>query len=72
METILQWAGLTLIALLLGAAIGLLLGFPTMLLWNAVIPGIFSLPTIDFFQALALNLLCSILFKSSPSSSSNK
>jgi hypothetical protein len=72
METILQWGGLALLALLLAAVIGALVAYPTMLLWNAVIPSIFSLPTIDFFQALALNLICSIFFKSSLSSSSNK
>lgn len=72
METILQWGGLVLLALLLGAAIGALVAYPTMLLWNAVVPGIFGLPAIDFGQAVALNILSSIFFKSSPSSSSNK
>ena len=70
METILNWVGLGLITLLLAIALAVFTAYPTMLLWNVVIPGIFGLPTIDFLQALALSLLCSILFKSSGSSSS--
>ena len=48
--------------------IGLLLAFPTMLLWNWLMPLIFGLIKINFWQALGLNVLSSILFK--PSSSS--
>jgi len=35
-----------------------------MLLWNWLIPGIFGLETITFWQALGLNLLSGLLFKS--------
>ena len=41
-----------------------LLALPTMLLWDAVMPAIFALPEITFFQALGLNLLCGFLFRS--------
>lgn len=33
-----------------------------MLLWNWLMPGIFGLPTIGFWQAAGLLLLCKILF----------
>ena len=34
----------------------------TMLLWNALLPGIFELPKIDFWQALGLLVLSRLLF----------
>ena len=40
-----------------------LLGYPTMLLWNWLMPDLFSLPYITFWQACGINLLASILFK---------
>jgi hypothetical protein len=44
--------------------IALILGLPVMWLWNWLMPSIFNLPTITFIQAIGLNLLTSILFKS--------
>ena len=42
-----------------------LLSLPVMLLWDAVIPGIFpGLHEITWFQAWGLSLLCGLLFKS--------
>jgi len=38
---------------------------PTWLLWNWLMPHIFGLPTISLLQALGLNILAGILFKSS-------
>lgn len=49
-----------------------LLGFPLMFLWNVLMPELFGLKTIGFWQAVGLNVLCSILFKGSSSSSSSK
>jgi hypothetical protein len=40
----------------------LLLGLPLMLLWNWLMPVIFGLSEISFWQAVGLNLLASILF----------
>ena len=51
------------------AAIGIigvvvvLLGWPLMMLWNWLMPTIFSLTEITFWQAVGLNFLSSILFK---------
>jgi hypothetical protein len=62
--------GLAAIALFIGLAVALIVAFPVMLLWNALMPDLFGLQLIGFWQALGLTVLCSILFKSSNSSSS--
>ena len=51
---------------------GIILGLPVMLLWNWLMPVIFSLPTITFFQAIGLNILFGILFRASSSTSKEK
>jgi hypothetical protein len=43
----------------------ILLAIPTMVLWNYVMPYVFGLTQITLFQAMALNILSGILFKSS-------
>ncbi len=43
----------------------ILLAIPTMVLWNYVMPSVFGLVPISLFQAMALNILSGILFKSS-------
>lgn len=42
--------------------VALLLGLPLMLLWNWLMPMIFELPTLTFWQAVGMNFLASILF----------
>jgi len=49
--------------------IALLFALPTMWLWNYLMPDIFSLKEINVVQALCMNLLCGMLFKSNSSSS---
>ncbi|WP_423146389.1 hypothetical protein [Rubrolithibacter danxiaensis] len=45
------------------AAAGLfLIGIVVMLLWNALLPAVFGLSTITFWQALGLFILCKLLF----------
>lgn len=51
--------------------IALLFAFPTMWLWNWLIPTIFGLTEITFWQALGINILSGLLFKSTNVSSSN-
>lgn len=56
------------VVLALGLVFGLLCleAWFIMLLWNAVIPAIFvGMPTISFWLAFGLMLLCNLLFKSS-------
>ena len=53
------------IGLLIGVMIlvVLLFGGPLMILWNWLMPIIFNLPTITFFQACGLQLIATLLFK---------
>ena len=41
-------------------------GFITMILWNALLPGIFHLPEITFWQAVGLLILSRIFFSGGP------
>jgi hypothetical protein len=43
----------------------ILLAIPTMVLWNYLMPSVFGLTQITLLQAMALNILSGILFKSS-------
>lgn len=61
-----------LIFLVLAAGLSLLGAIPTMWLWNWLMPKLFSLPTITFWEAWGLNWLCAILFKSTPSVSKKR
>jgi hypothetical protein len=55
-EAILYIVGILMLAMIL-------LGGPLMLLWNWLMPNIFGLPEITFWQACGLQLLATILFK---------
>jgi len=64
--TIIGFIGIIVLAFLLD----LLLAWPFMILWNWLMPMIFGLTTLTFWQAFGLMLLCSFLFKGSTSSDS--
>jgi hypothetical protein len=49
----------------------LILGYPLMWLWNWLMPTMFGLPEITFWQAVGLNLLSTILFKSTTTTKTN-
>lgn len=49
--------------------IALIFGFPTMWLWNSLMPDIFGLPRINFLQAVGLIILSQVFFNSGKSSS---
>lgn len=49
-----------LFALLIAFAIDLLMAWPLMLLWNWLMPIIFGLPVVTFWQAFGLMLLVSL------------
>jgi hypothetical protein len=53
---------LTLIGLIVLAAI--LFTLPLQLLWNWLMPHLFNLPELTFWQAFGLNMLAGILFRS--------
>lgn len=59
-------------AFLLAVLLALLIGGPLWLLWNWLMPTIFGLPYITFWQAVGLNLLATILFKSNINVNKNK
>lgn len=52
---------------ILGLSFGLslLMAYPLMIAWNYVVPYLFSLKTISFWQSFALMFVCSLLIKSS-------
>jgi hypothetical protein len=68
MNKIVETIVLGLIVLVIVAFFALLLAFPTMVLWNWLMPVIFGLTKITFWQAVGINFLSGILFKSSSSS----
>jgi hypothetical protein len=49
--------------LVLALFIALVMSLPLMWLWDWLMPALFKLPEITLMQALGLNLLASILFK---------
>ncbi len=53
---------------ILGVGLAFLFGWVVMLLWNALMPDIFGLKRIGYWQAWGLFVLCSILFKGMGSS----
>jgi hypothetical protein len=48
--------------ILIGTAIALLLSWVTMLLWNWLMPYIFGLPVLTFWQSLGVLLLSKLIF----------
>lgn len=48
----------------------LILGLPTMLLWNWIMPEIFGLKEIGFWQAIGIQLLAYLIFPTKSSSNS--
>jgi len=63
MNNIIETTGSILTAILVIVLVAAILGFPLMWLWNCLMPGIFNLPEITFWQALGLNALSTILIK---------
>ncbi len=72
MEKVFLFAVVILGIIALSAVMGLVIAFPVMWLWNWLAPDLFHGPVIDYWQAYGIYLLCTILFKSSNSSSSSK
>jgi hypothetical protein len=70
MEKALAITALFLGVIALLAVLSLVVAWPVMLLWNWLMPEIFNLPIISFWQAYGLTVLCTLLFRSTGSSSS--
>jgi len=59
-------AGMALSGVVIAAIVALILGVVVLWLWNWLMPEIFGLPAISFWQAWGLVVLSHILFKSFP------
>ncbi len=70
METLAKIVGVVVLVAGLIVVMALLFALPTMWLWNWLMPEIFGLKVITFWQALGLNMLSGILFKGSSKSCS--
>jgi len=53
-----------LVAALVILLVAIIIGFPVMWLWNWLMPTLFGLTKITFWQAWGLSVLCGFLFKS--------
>jgi hypothetical protein len=69
-DKLLGCLGALCLAVLVVIGVTLLVAIPVWLLWNWLMPVIFELPVITFWQALGLSALCSCLLKSTNTSSS--
>ena len=65
MEESIKIIGVIVLGLVIVVILALIMAFPTMWLWNWLIPDIFGLVKIDFWQALGINLLTGLLFRQS-------
>lgn len=51
-----------LLVIIIAFVIAIIMGFPMMWLWNALMPSIFGLTKITFWKGVGLNLLSGLLF----------
>jgi hypothetical protein len=71
-EKIGKGLGVVFVFIFMTSLLGIIMAWPTQLLWNWLMPELFALKTITFFQAWGINALTSFLFKSTVSSSDKK
>lgn len=71
METFLKFLGVFFGVIFLVLISSLIMALPTMLLWNWLMPILFGLTKITFWQALGINIFTGILFKSSNTQTNN-
>lgn len=71
MEIFFKFLGVFFGFILIVAIVSLILTLPTMLLWNWLMPILFGLTKITFWQALGINIFTGILFKSSNTQTNN-
>ncbi len=71
MSTFMEIVKALVMAFIVTVIVAAIVAFPTMWLWNWLMPDIFELTKINVWQALGINLLCGILF-SHQSSNNNK
>ncbi len=64
-------AGLAVVAVFF-VVLASITAFPVMWMWNYVMPALFGLPVLTFWQALWGTLLCRLLFTSASANVKNK
>ena len=62
MEKLIAVLIVILMFLVIAVVFALIVAFPVMLIWNAIMPELFELAKITFWQALGLSLLARLLF----------
>ena len=62
MESVLSFTALSVLAIIMMVFWSLVLAWPFQLLWNWLVPAIFGLGNITFFQAFGLKLLLALVF----------
>lgn len=62
MNDFLKTIGVMLFGVALMAVFAGIAGFLVMLLWNALMPTLFGLPALTYFQSYGLYMLCWLLF----------
>ncbi|NQT91436.1 MAG: hypothetical protein HQ559_01650 [Lentisphaerae bacterium] len=67
-EIIVLAAALFLLGIVLAIGFSLLLAFPVMWLWNWLMPVIFGLPLVSYWQAWGLSMFSALLVRSGASS----
>lgn len=55
--------GVSILIILLAVLLSFIIAVPVMLLWNWLMPVIFGLVKITFWQAWGLTILCNLFFK---------
>lgn len=70
MKDVIGCLGITFGLIAVIAITSILFAFPTMWLWNWLMPHLFNFPVITLWEALGIDFLFGLLFKSSSSSSS--
>lgn len=65
MNKIIEFLGWIFMVIGIIAIFAVIVGYPIMWLWNWIMPILFNLPKITFFQSIGLYILCNLLFKSS-------
>jgi hypothetical protein len=63
MEMIKKIGFSVLVFIITAIVVSLIVGLPTMFLWNWLMPTLFRVQKISFIQVVGFTLLCSILFK---------
>lgn len=65
MEKIIVYAGVAVTVLIAVAVLGMILAWPTMMLWNGcLVPAVTGVHEIEWLQAWGINILFGMLFKS--------